>query len=138
LAQLRHAHDRFRAASVRVVAVGLGTPTRTREFRASMRLPFPVLCDPRRRVYRQYGLMRMQPGDSRAPGTMARLAIATARHGGALSRDQDMLQLGGVFIVDTAGILRYAHRARAQHDNPSPDSLLRVAAPLTRPDAQQT
>jgi alkyl hydroperoxide reductase subunit AhpC len=138
LAQLRHAHDRFQAAGVQVVAVGLGTPVRTREFRASMRLPFPVLCDPRRRVYREYGLMRMRPGDSRALDSIARLAIATAQHGGALSRDQDMLQLGGVFIVDTAGMLRFTHRARTQYDNPSPDSLLRVAGPLARPGGQQT
>lgn len=130
MAQLRHAHTRFQAAGVQIVAVGLGTPVRTREFRAAMRLPFPMLCDPRRRVYRLYGLMRMQPGDSRALGTIARLAVAVARHGGAYSRDQDMLQLGGVFVVDTAGILRYARRSRAQHDNPTPDALLRVAAPL--------
>lgn len=112
------------------MAVGLGTPTRTREFRQQMKLPFPLLSDPRRVSYRLYGLMRTDLRRSRAPQTIARYALPFLRRGGAYSRDQDMLQLGGVFLVDTAGIVRYARRSREVHDNPRPSELLRAGAAL--------
>ena len=38
----------------------------------------------------------------------------------------DVLQLPGVFIIDTAGRIRYSHYARDPSDHPDPDSLLNV------------
>lgn len=109
----------------------MGTPPRTKDFRASMRLPFPVLGDPRRQAYELYGLMRVDFRRRQSPvAGAARMTRALIRRGGAISFDQDMAQLGGVFIVDTAGIVRYSHRAGQTHDNPAPDDVLRAGAGL--------
>jgi peroxiredoxin len=129
LAQLRREYKRFEAAGLGIVAVGMGTPPRTKDFRASMGLPFPLLGDPRRQSYQRYGLLRMDFREVSA-GNALRVARAIARYGGAASFDQDMAQLGGVFVVDTAGIVRYSHRAGQAHDNPAPDELLRAAAAM--------
>jgi alkyl hydroperoxide reductase subunit AhpC len=110
----------------------MGTPTRTREFRQQMKLPFPLLSDPRRVSYRLYGLLRV--GRTVRPRDAARrmfwLTWRGLRRGGALSRDQSMAQLGGVFLVDTGGIVRYARLSHEMHDNPRPAELLRAGAAL--------
>jgi hypothetical protein len=103
-----------------------------------MQLPFPLLSDPRRVSYRQYGLVRTDPAHSRRPTQVARYVLPILRRGGALSRDQDMLQLGGVFLVDTAGVVRYARRSREVHDNPRPRELLRAGAALRDQSAPST
>lgn len=136
MAQLRREYTRFQAAGLEIFAVGMGTPARTKRFRKEWQLPFPVLADPRRKAYQFYGLMRVDFRQISAHGAggaargVARHGVGVARYGVAVSPDQDMLQLGGVFIVDTEGIIRYAHRARQTFDNPSPGELLRAGAAL--------
>ncbi len=127
---MRRTHARFEAAGLGILAVGMGTPARSMEFRKEHNLPFPLLSDPRRDAYKLYGLLRLDFRRERSMSGTVALASAAIRYGGARTPDQDMAQLGGVFIVDTAGVIRYAHRARMMHDNPSPDDLLRAAAQL--------
>jgi hypothetical protein len=110
--------------------VGLGTPSRTKAFRQRIGAPFPILCDPRRESYRRYGLMRADFRHELNAATLTHGLRDTLRHGIRSSPDQDMLQLGGVFIIDSAGVIRYARRARQMHDNPPVDELLAVGARL--------
>jgi peroxiredoxin len=44
----------------------------------------------------------------------------------------DVAQLGGTFVVDGAGIIRYVHRERRADDNPSNDEVLEAVAALGR------
>ncbi len=120
----------FQTLGLGIVVIGLGSPARTKEFRQSIGVPFPILSDPRRESYRRYGLMRTDFRRELNPSTLTHGLHDTLRHGVKRSPDQDMLQLGGVFIVDMAGVIRYAHRARQWHDNPPVDDLLRVGAAL--------
>ncbi len=113
----------------------MGTPTRTRAFRQQMHLPFPLLSDPRRVSYRLYGLLRLDTTRNARPREAAKrtfwLTWRLLRRGGAISRDQSMAQLGGVFLVDTAGIVRYARLSHEMRDNPQPAELLRAGTALS-------
>ena len=55
-AQLGRLYNDFKAANCEIVLI-LGEPVeKARRYAESLHLPFPVLADPERKVYHQYGL----------------------------------------------------------------------------------
>jgi len=126
--QLRDDRERFAAAGLQIVAIGQGSAATTREFAARMELPFPLLADPRREAYRAYGLTSMQLRRELNPGSLMRGLQAVRRYGAAAAQDQDPRQLGGVFVIDTDGVIRYAFRQQRMSDVPPNDDLLRAIA----------
>src|SRR5437868_6770906 len=87
-------------------------------------LPFPLLADPERRVYRAYGL-------EKGPlwrFLMPRVVLGTVRMmegGRQLQRPhEDPLQLGGDFVVDPTGLLALAHPSQDPSDRPTPAELM--------------
>ncbi len=129
---MREHHDRFVAASAQVVAIGMGSAIRTAEFRQQMAIPYPLLSDPRRVAYKAYGLTQIKPQREANLTSLAHTARNLVQHGGAASSDQDMAQLGGVFIVDPAATIRYAFLPQLAHEFPPIDELLQVVATLLR------
>lgn len=129
---MRKQYDRFVAASAQVVAIGMGSAVRTAEFRQQMAIPFPLLSDPRRVAYKAYGLTQLNPRREASLTSLAHTARNLMRHGGAASSDQDMAQLGGVFIVEPAATIRYAFLPRRAHEFPPIDELLQVVGTLLR------
>jgi hypothetical protein len=112
---------------VAIVAVGQGSVARTKAFRDQIEWPFPLLADPRRLAYQAYGLLKM---DWRREASLERLAHtvkATLSHGAAISTDQDMRQLGGVFVVGLDGNIVFAHRSQRVDDVPRPEVLIATA-----------
>lgn len=129
---MREHYDRFAAASAQVVAIGMGSAIRTAEFRRQMEIPYPLLSDPRRVAYKAYGLTQINPRREANLLSLARMARSLVRHGGAASSDQDMAQLGGVFIVDPGATIRYVFLPQRAHEFPAIDELLQVVATLLR------
>jgi len=123
---LRREQPTLDAAGLRVVMIGLGTPEEAQAFRASLRLPFTILCDTEMRSYARYGLGRLTSSASANLSSVGALAKDIARYGGAWSRDQDMGQLGGVFVVDTTGHVRLAFRPRRAAERPQIADLVRA------------
>jgi peroxiredoxin len=126
--QVRQFHAgraQVQAAGLSVALVGLGRPERARAFCDDMQIDFPVLCDPDKRSYAAYNLLRANPFRELNPNSVRRYitALQDTRASG-VSLDQDMVQLGGTFIIDAGGIIRYAHRAMRIGDNPTPDDAL--------------
>ena len=123
--QLRRDEAKYRAAGGQIVLVGLGEPDKAASFRADLDLPFPVLCDTDRAVYRAYGLTRRMNllREVASPAGVAHYAGDIARYGIALT-EQDMFQLGGVFIIDRAGTLRFTFTAMRAADFPPTLTLL--------------
>ena len=128
---MRADYERFEAAGLGIVAIGLGSPKRTREFRSSYDLPFPLLADPRQVAYQAYGLTNIRLRREANIGAALRFARAALREGGARP-EEDPRQLGGVFIVDTGGIIRYAYRSARMSDIPPNDDLLQVAVQMAQ------
>lgn len=89
-------------------------------------LPFPILVDPTRSVYRAYGLGR---------GSIARIYGWKAAHRylqifrtdglrDLTKPTEDTLQLGGDFIIGPEGILIYGFWGAGPDDRPSIDDLI--------------
>ncbi|MEE9198241.1 MAG: AhpC/TSA family protein [Dehalococcoidia bacterium] len=95
-------------------------------------LPFPLLSDPARHAYRDYGLgtgSTLRVLGPRVVWTYLRLVVRGRRFRMPTS---DIHQLAGDFIVGPDGILRFACRQRGPEDRPPVEDLIRRLAELQR------
>lgn len=84
------------------------------------RSPFVLLLDRRRTAYEAYAVRRSLRSASMA--TVVR-SIELMRQGQPAKGPQgDWLQLGGTFVVDHAGSVRFAHRSRTRSTTPASTS----------------
>ena len=114
---------RFEQAGAQIAAVGMGTPEEAGSLQRKLKLPFDVLSDPDRKAYRAYGLERGSFWQVSGPGVWAAGAKALLRGGIGIPRG-DVFQLSGEFVVDSAGIVRLAHRPRNSADHAGVEELL--------------
>ncbi len=124
------------ARDARALVISFAPPKRLAGYRAHLALPFPIAADVDRRAYAAYGLGRGSTLDVWHPRTLLRYLRLLAG-GMKLARPaehEDLSQLGGDFIVDDVGLLRYAHRSRRPDDRPPVAALLRALDEL-RPGA---
>jgi peroxiredoxin len=128
-AQLRREKNRFDDIGYTVILVGLGSPEQAARFKQSYNLPFTVLCDPQKVAYKAYGLFHMNPFREITPDSRQKQQERREEFGGEFSPDQDMLQLGGAFAIDTTGTLRFVHRNLRMADYATPDEIVAALTP---------
>ncbi len=133
----RH-HAEIEKRGARVVAITQGTGSEAAEFCAKQGTDYPCLGDPDKAAYALFGLTRGSWWNVALKGFVddPRLAvrrIANASLAGSMMPHSDVLQLGGVAIIDRDGVVRSLHRARQPDDLPPvPEwiaELDRLAAP---------
>ncbi len=122
--QLHKDWERFQQGQLGIVAIGQGSAARSKQFQQELNVPFPLLADPRRVAYNAYGLGRVSVVREANLTTIRRGIEAVVAHGVSHSADQDMVQLGGVFVVATDGVVRYARPQQRMSDVPPNDELL--------------
>ncbi len=90
------------------------------ELEGNNSFPFDIVCDPKGDLYRQFDIL---PAASKAkmagPGTLAKIAKATAaghRHG---RYEGDELQLPAAFVLDADRHVLFAHYAKTVDDVPT-------------------
>lgn len=132
---MRDDHERFLQAGGQVAAVGMGTVEQTAEFRRSLRLPFTCLADPEKNAYRAYGLGQAKLGQIAGP-RMWRLGLRAIFRGGIGRPTGDVWQMPGTFIIDSRGIIRFAHYPATSVDRPANDELIDVLRSIARGTAQ--
>ncbi len=103
--------------------IAFGAEEWARAWLRETKVPFPLLLDPDRALYRAYGLERSvaRTWTPRTIGYYMRQVLTGRRLHGVQG---DPYQLGGDFIVDSAGRLRFAYRSRDPVDRPAPETLL--------------
>jgi peroxiredoxin len=126
LAGLRDRYPDIQAQGAQVVAI---TPTdvgSTARFTRDMRLPFPVLSDLRRRSYVAYGLYEAPLSEIIEPTVLLRTVREWTRGNIALINPLGaaFTQLGGLFVVDTSGIVRWSHLVSPVFNYPLLDTYL--------------
>ena len=128
MSQLRHSYPEFRGLGAEVLAVSTVGLAQQSDFARQLELPFPALSDVNGQVYRAFGLGKGLALHPRAPIQFVRLVWREKR----LYRPVGaVMQIGGDFIVDDAGLLRYAHSSEDPTDRPEVVELLRLIAELT-------
>lgn len=123
MAQLRQQEDELNKLNVSVLVVTFGSSPLARAWLEETRVSFPVLLDEERQVYRAYGLERswLRSWNLRTTWRYVQLIRAGRRWRGVQG---DSTQLGGDFIVDSAGIVRLAYRSHDPTDRPPVSALL--------------
>jgi peroxiredoxin len=114
------------------ILVGQGSAGSAMAFTGPRRLRLDVLLDPERAAYRAFGLGAGDLGQLIGPAVAASWVRThvrgEARQGGM--QGGSFTQMPGTFIVDRAGIVRFAHRDRHAADDPSIAELLRALEAL--------
>jgi hypothetical protein len=122
--QLHRSKKQFEDNGFQVILIGMGTLDRTEVFKNQFSLSFPIICDPEKKLYKTYGLGRGSIVRMASP-TLLLKGLKTLSHGHTpgIPRD-DIMQMPGVFLIDTSGNIRFAHYSKDPSDNPSIETLL--------------
>ncbi len=128
MAQLASERERFDAAGAHVVLVGMGTPAECRSFIRQFEVPFPMIADPERALYRRFHLERMSALRVLSPGMLVKGAAALARGHLPGVPQGDVLQLPGVFVVGAEDRVCRAFAPADPAGHPSPDDILKAVA----------
>lgn len=112
----------------RVLVVSFARPDRVAAFLAQYPQPFPVVCDPDLTAYRAFHLQRTSWLSFLRPDVTARYLKMMLRGQKPTKPDpnDDLLQLGGDFILDAERRLVYSHPSVESTDRPSNDELLKA------------
>lgn len=124
--------DRFRAANVSVLAVSQAKPAVLAMFLRHSPQPFSVVCDPERIAYRAFGLERTSWLSFLNPVTLWQYLTLVVRGGKVRVpyKGEDVLQLGGDFILDRTGKVVFEYRSRTATDRPTIAALLAATAAI--------
>ncbi len=108
-----------------VVIISFGSAPLARAWLAETNAPFTVLLDPERGAYRAFGLERslVRSWGPKAIWAYVRLMLTGRRWRGIQG---DSGQLGGDFVVDSSGIIRFAYRSHDPTDRPTVEVLLDI------------
>ncbi len=121
---MRQKADGFKRLGARVVLVGLGTPEETAAFKEQFHVPFSMIADPQKRLFKAFHLKQASLGGLLSVG-MAVKGLSAMAKGHAIGIPKgDVRQLPGVFIIDSGGRIRFSHFAKDPADHPDPDDLL--------------
>lgn len=124
--QVKDQLDRLGAA---VIAVSFTRPDKVAEYLNRYPLPFSVVCDPTLSAYKAFGLGRTSWATLVRPRVILGFLKILAR--GRLPKKpmegDDVLQLGGNFVLDRQRRLVFAYRSHDPTDRPSPSALVEAA-----------
>jgi hypothetical protein len=128
--QVRDHLDEIQRAGADVLVV---TQSRPEEASAAS-LPLPTVCDPDRAAYRYFGLDRGRWSMFFRWNVLARYLrlIFTGWRPRRGEAGEDLLQLGGDFVVSADRRLLYAHRSTDPADRPAAAVLVNQTRHLTR------
>jgi peroxiredoxin len=122
--QLHSAREQFIEKGWQVVLVGLGTPEQAEKFRAEFTLSFPIICDPQKDLYGQFGLGRGGVSSLASPAVLLRGMRAMSRGYAPGIPRGDVMQMPGVFLINTEGNINYSYYSKDASDHPPVETLL--------------
>jgi hypothetical protein len=119
-------YEEIRRLGGEVLVVSFARPDHLALYVAAGPLPFPVVADPTRQAYQAFGLERTSWSAMLAARSVLRYLGLILR--GWLPRrpqeGEDVLQLGGDFVLDATGRVVYVHRSAEPTDRPPARELI--------------
>lgn len=122
-------YEEIQALNGEVIAISFGTRYWANAWLQETAAPFSLLLDPERSAYQAYGL-QSSVFRSWMPQNLWYYLRAVMQGRELFGKRGDPHQLGGDFIVDKQGVVRFAHPSRDPTDRPSVETLLAVLREL--------
>lgn len=116
--------DQFRALGAQIIVVSFVSPERLGRYLNIRPSPFRFFADPARAAYRAFGLKSATWLQILRPRVIARYFSLIFRGRMPHMAQEDVLQLGGDFVLDRAGRIVYEYRSQDPADRPSISDLL--------------
>jgi peroxiredoxin len=118
--------DPIREAGATVLVVSFARPDKVAAFVGKNPQPFPIVCDPTLAAYREFQLGRSSWLSFARPDVTARFIKMMFRGQKPAKPDpaDDLLQLGGDFVLDRDRRVIYSHPSSEATDRPSGEELL--------------
>lgn len=120
------AREKFSEAGFNVVLVGLGTSEQAEKFRRDLSLSYPIICDPHKELYRTFDLGNATLSSIARPSVLLKGLQALSQGYRPGFGQGDVMQLPGVFLIDTEGSIRYSYFSKDPSDHPSVETLLKL------------
>ena len=124
MAQLRLKKQQFDQAGAQVMLVGMGYPEESAAFEMKFNIPFPLISDPKGRLYNAFGLKKVSTLELLSPSVAFKAIMAITKGHTVGVPIGDVHQLPGVFIINTKGLIVYSHFGSDPSDHPDPDTIL--------------
>jgi len=125
---LERRHAEVEAAGLKILAVGIGEPQHVQRYSQRYAPSITCVCGEGTETHTRYGLQRHTIAElfSRPVVVSHIRAIANGFAPGALTGDMKILT--GQFIINTSGIIRYAHYSRYVGDDADVSDILAAFA----------
>jgi hypothetical protein len=127
--EVQEHHAEIRARGAEVLAVAQGSGDEAARYCRMAKIGYPCLGDPDKGLYRLFSLPRdgwwnvtVKPFLEEPGIALRRIRRASLK--GSMMTHSDVLQLGGIAIVDAEGIVRYLHRSARTDDYPPTSEVL--------------
>ncbi len=133
---MQQRYEEFRRLRTEVLVVTQARPELLAAFLREQPLRFPAVADPERVAYRAFGLERTSWMTVLHPGVVLRYLrfIFRGWRPRQAREGEDVLQLGGDFVLDGEGRLIYAYRSTEPTDRPAVEALLQAVREVSPPD----
>ena len=114
----------FDEAGCKVIVVSFATLDRINTYLKYAPSPFATLRDPERRLYQSLGLRRGSAWEVFSPRTLIKYVGFALRGVFPEKPSEDIRQLGGDFLFDKNGKLRFSYPSKTPADRPPVSVLL--------------
>ncbi len=136
LAQLERHQTELQAAGLRLAAVGIGEPKHAQRYCGTLAPSVTCLTNKTLEAYKAFGLKQGSVGQLMGPAVLAAGARA-ASHGHTQGETTgNAFMLGGVFVIDQGGVIRFADYDEYAGDHPVFAHILAAARDLNLSPAQ--
>lgn len=126
MSQLRQRTDELERLGVDVLVVSFEAGPMALAYARTTGLPFPIVVDGQRELYRAYGMLRGRKRDLWGPASVLVYLRLMLRGRRLRMPTGDTAQLGGDVLIDPAGVVRVHHVGSGPADRPAIDELLDV------------
>jgi peroxiredoxin len=130
LAQLEQHKDQIRAAGLSLAAVGIGEPKHAERYCGQLAPSVTCLTNKTLEAYHAFGLKQGNALQLAGPKVLMAAVRATREGIRQGETTGNAFMLGGVFVIDPAGLIRYADYDEYAGDHPDFTEMLQAAKAL--------
>ena len=127
---MRQQESRLEELGIEVAVVTFDSSFMAQAYVEQTKLPWPLLVDTDRKLYRAYGMERGDWWSIYGPASIWQYMQLIFFRGRRIEKPgSDYRQLGGDVLIDPDGRVRFHHVSTSPHDRPTVEAILAACAP---------